>query len=77
MFISFKILKNLPVKRKQTIGVVVTDETRERVKRVAEVKHWSVSQTLSLFIDAYWDTWEKDLGVAEKPSTTPKKKSKS
>lgn len=63
--------------RKQTIGVVVTDEMRDRVKRVAKLKHWSLSQTIALFMDSYWDDWERELGIAEEPVTTPKKKSKS
>ena len=59
------------MKKKQTIGVVVTDEMRDRVKHVATVKHWSLSQTISLFMDAYWENWEKELGV--ETLSTPKK----
>ncbi len=57
---------------KSTIGVTVTTEFKERIKRVAEAKHWSVSQTVGLFIEAYWDIWEDELGVSEK-KPTPKK----
>jgi hypothetical protein len=59
---------------KSTIGVTVTAEFKERIKRLAEAKHWSVSQTVGLFIDAYWDTWEKELGVSSKTDTPKKSK---
>lgn len=57
--------------RKLTIGASVTDEMKERVKRLAKQKYWSVGQTLGLFIDRYWEEWEKELGV--ETQTTPKK----
>jgi hypothetical protein len=57
---------------KKTVGATVTVEVREKIKRVAELKHWSVAQTLGLFIDAYWSQWEKDLGVDEKPKAEEK-----
>lgn len=70
MFIILKFPKTLTVNKKRTIGVIVSDEMRDRLQRVAALKHWSVSQTLKLFIDAYWEQWEKDLGV-EVPPTDP------
>ncbi len=67
----------MPLKQgKQTVAATVTDEQRDQIKRVAALKHWSVAQTLGLFIEAYWDAWEKDLGVAEEPAPTPKAKKK-
>ena len=60
---------------KKTVGATVTDEVRDRIKRVAALKHWSVAQTLGLFIDAYWEQWEKDIGVVETtPPPTKKRK---
>ena len=59
--------------RKQTIGVVVSDDIKERVKLVATAKHWSVSQTLALFIEKYWDEWENELGIDDRSPTTSKK----
>jgi hypothetical protein len=68
----------MPLKQgKKTVGATVTDEVHDRIKRVAMLKHWSVAQTLGLFIDAYWENWEKDLGAEENANPTPKKKSKS
>ena len=66
----------MPLKQgKKTVGATVTDEVHNRIKRVAALKHWSVAQTLGLFIDAHWEQWERELGIAEEPVTTPKKKS--
>ncbi len=70
---SLNSLNPLPVNKKHTIGVTVTDEMRNRVKRIAEEKHWSVSQTLGLFMEAYWDKWEQDMGIADSP-VQPKEK---
>jgi hypothetical protein len=65
----------MPLKQgKKTVGATVTDEVYDRIKRVAMLKHWSVAQTLALFIDSYWENWEKDLGIEEEePKPTPKK----
>ncbi len=60
--------------KKQTIGVVVTDEMRDRVKHVAKLKHWSLSQTIALFMDTYWKDWEKELGIAEELSPKSQKR---
>lgn len=60
---------------KKTVGATVSAEMQSRIKRVAQLKHWSVAQTLGLFIDAYWDAWEKELGIDPEPTTTPKRKS--
>ena len=57
--------------RKQTVGASVTTEMRDRIKRLAKEKYWSVGQTLGLFIDRYWEDWEKEIGVENQ--TTPKK----
>lgn len=76
MFVSLKLLK-MPLKQgKTTVGATVTDEMREKIKRVAELKHWSVAQTLSLFIEAYWEQWETDIGVVESAPAPKTKKSK-
>ena len=61
---------------KSTIGVTVTSEFKERIKQVAKSKHWSVSQTVGLFIEAYWELWEEDLGIGKEQKPTPKKPSK-
>jgi hypothetical protein len=66
----------MPLKQgKTTVGATVTDEIRDKIKRVAVLKHWSVAQTLGLFIEAYWDNWEQDLDIP--PSSTPTSERKS
>lgn len=61
---------------KKTVGATVTDEVRDKIKRVAELKHWSVAQTLGLFIDAYWEQWERDIGIDATPKDKTKKSKK-
>lgn len=58
---------------KKTVGATVTDEARDRIRRVAALKHWSVAQTLGLFIDAYWEQWEQDIGIDSTPKAKTKK----
>lgn len=58
---------------KKTVGATVTDEMALRIKQVAVAKHWSVSQTLSLFIDAHWDEWESEMLKPLTPQTKPSK----
>lgn len=58
---------------KRTVAATVTDKFREKIKRVAETRHWSIAQTLGLFIERYWEEWEKELGV--ETQVTPKKRS--
>jgi len=57
--------------RTTTVGATVTPDLKDRIKSVAEFKHWSVGMTLRLFIDRYWDDWEKELGMT--PPTTETK----
>jgi hypothetical protein len=59
---------------KKTVAATVTDDLRNKIKEVAAIKHWSVAQTLGLFIERYWNEWEKELGV--KTQATPKKRTK-
>lgn len=56
----------------QTVGASVTSEMKERIKTVAKSKYWSVGQTLGLFIERYWEEWEKELGIESKSAKTAK-----
>lgn len=60
---------------KATVGATVPTKLRERIKHFAEIKHWSVAQSLGLFIEAYWERWEQEHGV-EYPPQTEKETSK-
>ncbi|NEP59923.1 MAG: hypothetical protein F6K31_23445 [Symploca sp. SIO2G7] len=58
----------MPLKSsKKTVGATVTADMQQRIRHTAQQKHWSVAQTLSLFIDRYWTDWEKELGVEPEP----------
>jgi hypothetical protein len=58
---------------KATVGATVSTEMRDRIKRFAEMKHWSVAQSLGLFIEAYWERWEQENGVEhQEPPVSPK-----
>ena len=56
---------------KVTLSATVPVELKERFQRIADEKRWSVSQTVTIFIEEYLDIWEDELGVSKKP--TPKK----
>lgn len=57
---------------KTTVGVTVTLDMKAKIKRVATLKHWSISQTLGLFLESHWDAWENSLGIEPEKSSTPK-----
>lgn len=68
-------LSKMPLKQgKKTVAATVTAEVSEKIKRVATLKHWSVAQTIGLFIDAYWDKWVEDIGGDNTDSPPPKRK---
>lgn len=48
---------------KTTIGATVTLAMKERIKYLAKKREWTVGNTLRLFIDRYWEDWEKELGI--------------
>jgi hypothetical protein len=56
---------------KVTLSATVPVELKERFQRIADEKRWSVSQTVTIFIEEYLDIWEDELGISKKP--TPKK----
>lgn len=58
---------------KKTVGATVTDEVYERIKHLAEQRHWSVAQALGLFIELYWECWEMELGITPPKTTKPSK----
>ncbi len=62
---------------KSTLGVTVTDAMRSRIKNVADARHWSLSQAVGLFLERYWDEWEKELGITPAPSEENKEVKKS
>jgi hypothetical protein len=59
-------------KGKKTVGATVSQEFYERIKHLAEEKHWSMAQAVGLFIESYWEYWEKENDV-EPPKSSPSK----
>jgi hypothetical protein len=59
---------------KVTLSTSVTPELKERFQRIASDKRWSLSQTIVVFIEEYFDQWEESLGIKEKPVAEPKSK---
>lgn len=59
---------------KVTLSTSVTPEIKERFQRIAANKRWSLSQTVIVFIEEYFDQWEESLGINEEPVTEPKSK---
>jgi predicted DNA-binding protein len=51
---------------KVTLSATVPVELKERFQRIAAEKRWSVSQTVTIFIEEYLDTWEDELGISQK-----------
>jgi hypothetical protein len=54
-------------KKSTTITIAVTPELKKEIQAVAKSKRWSVSSTLGLFLEEYWEMWLDEQGV-EPPS---------
>lgn len=66
----------MPVaKDKASIATVVPVALKKRLERLAVSKKWTLSQTVKECLETYIEQWERELGIAEEPVTTPKKKS--
>jgi hypothetical protein len=59
---------------KVTLSAIVPVELKERFQRIAAEKRWSVSQTVTIFIEEYLDTWEDEIGISQKKDTPKKPK---
>lgn len=62
---------------KKSIGLTVTKVMYQRIQKVAKSRLWSISQTLSVFLDSYWDEWEKEMMDSDKITIPKKRKPKS
>ena len=51
--------------KRPTVGVVMDTVLRDRIKKVAEIRKWTMSQCLGAFIERYWTDWEKELGIGK------------
>jgi uncharacterized protein (UPF0335 family) len=57
----------MPVaKDKASIATVVSKELKQRIQRVAELKKWTISQTVKECLEEFMDVWEEELGISTK-----------
>jgi predicted DNA-binding protein len=59
---------------KTTVTAVISTELKERLKAIAKVRRWTLSQAVSALIDDSIDKWVKDLGIEVESPPTPKRK---
>jgi len=62
-------------KKTATITIAVTPDLKDEIRAVAKSKRWSVSQTLGVLIEEYWDIWLKEMGEASSQSKKGEKES--
>lgn len=64
-------------KKTTTISIAVTPEMKAEIQAVAKFKRWSVSQTIGVVLEEFWDVWmtesEIDIDAIQKQAS---KKSK-
>ena len=59
-------------KDKSSIATVVPNELKERIQRIADLKKWTLSQTVKECLEEFLDVWEDELGITKKQTTTKK-----
>jgi hypothetical protein len=50
-------------KKTTTISIAVTPEMKAEIQAVAKLKRWSVSQTIGVVLEEYWDVWMTEADV--------------
>ena len=59
---------------KTTVTAVLQTELKERLKKIAKARRWTLSQAVGALIEDCIDDWVKELGVEITDTTTPKRK---
>lgn len=69
-------MPEMPVsKDKSSIATVVPKDLKDRLQKIADLKKWTMSQTVKECLELFIDAWEESLGIPEeKPPTTSKKR---
>jgi hypothetical protein len=62
---------------KTTVTAVISTELKEKLKHVAKLRRWTLSQAVGALIEDNMDKWIDELGVSLEPVPTPKKRTKS
>lgn len=58
---------------KTTVTVVVPTELKEKLKEVAKIRRWTLSQAVGALIEENFDKWIQELGI--EPISIKKQKS--
>lgn len=60
-------------KKTTTVSIAITPEMKAEIQAVAKLKRWSVSQTIGVVLEEYWDVWmtesEIDIDAIQKQAS--------
>ncbi len=62
---------------KSTVTAVISTEVKEKLKDIARLRRWTLSQAVGALIEDNMDRWVEELGLTLEPANKSKKKSKS
>jgi hypothetical protein len=62
---------------KTTVTAVISTEVKEKLKDIARLRRWTLSQAVGALIEDNMDRWVEELGLTLEPANKSKKKSKS
>lgn len=57
---------------KSTVAAVVPTELKTKLKEIARLRRWTLSQTVGALIEENFDNWVKTLGIELKQEKTAK-----
>jgi hypothetical protein len=58
---------------KTTVTAVVSSGLKEKLKQIAKLRRWTLSQAVGALIEDSIDQWQKELGIDE-PAPSPKQR---
>lgn len=60
---------------KTTVTAVVSTDLKEKLKSIAKLRRWTLSQAVSALIEDCIEDWVSDLGIDLDSTPNPKRKS--
>lgn len=67
----------MPVgKGKSSVSTVLPNETKDKLQRIADLKKWTLSQTLKELVEEFLDTWLEEMEVPKELDAPKPKKAK-
>jgi predicted transcriptional regulator len=60
---------------KTTVTAVISSELKDRLKHIAKLRRWTLSQAVGALIEDSLEKWVDDLGIVESANKSPKKRS--